>query len=181
MDALLHSLNLTRKSAWETLVMVDGVVRPIAIQMYVLLSSEEAVKRYRIAGEIITRTVEILYLLAIVLLQDAQRRIDAFVAKSQAQAAVPAATTVAENSTTEEDPWTSPAAVAASVAQEQPGSIVLFPPLPLALPAAAPDAEAPTTSKRRASRKATPAKAKKPADVTASKPPRKRSAVAAAG
>lgn len=178
MNALLHSLNLTRKSAWETLVMVDGIVRPIAIQMYALLSSEEAVKRYRIAGEIVSRIAEILYLLAIVLLQDAGKRIDTFV--SESQAAVPAATPVAETTTTEEDLWISPAAVAAPVAQEQSGPVVLIPSLPLALPAAVTDVEVPT-SKRRTSRKATSAKGKQPAATTTAKPPRKRRAIAAGG
>ena len=154
MNTFLNQIVLTLKSAWATLLDCDRTIRPIAMQCYAVLSSEAAIKRYKIIGEIIVRVAEILYLLAIALINDAQTRIDKFVSASERkEMTLPTAEEIAF--TFEENPWVaSPVVVVTDTVTTSVEAIAVPSSRPLALPAA-PSAKA---AQRRPSRKTTTAK-----------------------
>jgi hypothetical protein len=83
MNIFVSQIILTIQSAWATLLDCDCTARPIAIHCYTVLTSEAAIKRYRIIAEILVRVAEILYLLAIALVNDAQTQIDKLVSASE--------------------------------------------------------------------------------------------------
>jgi hypothetical protein len=154
MNTFVNQIILTLKSAWATLLDCDRTVRPIAIQCYAFLSSEAAIKRYRITAEIILRVAEILYLLAIALVNDAQTRINRFVSKSERkETTLPA--TEKMFPIHEENPWSaSPVAMMTDAVTTSEEAIAVPLSRSLALPAA-PSAKA---AQRSPSRKTTAAK-----------------------